>query len=189
MAPPREPARYVVVAGGSVAVGEPVPVRDEGVLGADGEPARDEPGVAVFSVGRPVDGVEVDLVGDDGRALPGESVLGEIVLPGASVSVGYLDPGSGQPEPFAAGALPTGDLGFVHRGDLFILERKKHVIIRHGRNFMASLLEQRVAEILGVPAQELIVVDADIHDPASDITVIVENVPGRPSVSTDQRAA
>jgi hypothetical protein len=61
--------------------------------------------------------------------------------------------------------------------------------LRPGRNFMASLLEQRVAEILGVPAQELIVVDADIHDPASDITVIVENVPGRPSVSTDQRAA
>jgi acyl-CoA synthetase (AMP-forming)/AMP-acid ligase II len=189
MAPPSRPPRYVVVGYGPVAVGKPVPVLGEGLLGAGTEPASAGPGVAVFSVGRAVDGLHVELLDDDGAPVTDDAVLGEITLRGSSVSVGYLDPRTGAPEPFPGGTLSTGDLGFVHRGDLFILERKKHVIIRNGRNFLASLLEQRVAEILGVPVQELIAVDADIHDPASAITVIVENTSAASDISADQHAA
>src|SRR6185436_6925961 len=99
-------------------------------------------------------------------------VLGEIVVRGASVSTGYLDPESGHPVPFPDRAFHTGDLGFVQDGDLFILERKKQVIIRNGQNYLASLLEEQVARILRLSAHEIMVLDTDIHDPASKIVAV-----------------
>src|SRR5262249_42927738 len=126
---------------------------------------------------------------EDGHPLEGSGVLGEIVLRGPCVSVGYYDYATGRPVPHSGGLLRTGDLGFFQDGDMFILDRKKNVIIRHGQNYVASLLEDRIARVLGRSSHDVIVVDADIHDPSSDICVIVENCAGMAGLGADQLTA
>ena len=182
--PGRKP-RYVVVDPSGTTIGGPVRVVAEGLLDS---PPPDGPGIPVFSVGRPLPGLTAELVDEDGRQIDAETVLGEITLRGSSIAAGYLDPTTGAPAPFG-GALRTGDLGFRHRGEMFVLERKKHVIIRSGRNHLAVLLEEQVAAILNHPAHEVIVLDTDIYDPVSDITVVAEHWTKGPQMDRTQVAA
>ena len=185
--------RYLFVDPGQTDCGGPVRILGTGSMDDEGDldsaPPAGLQGVAVFSVGSAVKGVEVGLVDDAGQPLSHEHTLGEIVLGGPSVSVGYLDPATASPVPFPGGLLRTGDLGFLDNGDLFIVERKKNIIIRQGKNFLASLIEEQVARVLGRPADEVIVFDADIHDPDSAITVIVENFTQKTDIGDGQVAA
>jgi len=182
------PPRYLVVESGGTAVGEPVRVLGAGRVTSPAEPVPDTggAGVAVFALGTALDGLSVDVRDDDGIAV-GERVVGEIVVRGSSVARGYHDGRRRAPEPFPDGVLLTGDLGFVDGGELFVLERKKNVIIRRGVNYLASLLEQRVATILAVPAFAVIVVEADVLDPAGDVHAVVENAQDLPEPSAEQR--
>lgn len=192
VAQPDTRPRYLVVDASGTTVGAAVRILGEGLL--DQPSAVDGTGCAVFSVGAPLAGLELSLLDEEGRPLAGEGVLGEVALRGPSVAAGYLDPATAVPRPLStgdspAGGFPTGDLAFRHRGELFVLDRKKQVIIRNGQNFLATLLEDAVARIVGHPAHEVMVLDADIHDPASDIVVVVENHPGEPRLDPAQRAA
>lgn len=185
MAVPGHAPRYLLMDPARTSPGEPVRILGEGRLGA---PAQAHGGVAVFSCGPALDGLDLRLV-VDGAEVTEEGVLGEVALRGPSVCLGYVAPGASTPTPFPGGVHLTGDLGFLHRGELFILERIKHVIIRNGQNHLASLLEEQVATVLGLPAQEIIVVDRDIHDPASDIVALVENHRGAAGPTPEQLAA
>jgi acyl-CoA synthetase (AMP-forming)/AMP-acid ligase II len=193
MAIPGTKPRYLLVDPGQTDSGEPVRILGTGSMDDEGHldsaPPTGLQGVAVFSAGSAVRGVEVGLVDDAGQPLSQVHTLGEIVLGGPSVSVGYLDPATVSPVPFPDGMLRTGDLGFLDNGDLFIVERKKNVIIRQGKNFLASLIEEQVARVLDRPADELIVFDVDIHDPDSAISVIVENFTQRADIDDGQVAA
>ena len=99
-------------------------------------PADD--GVELVSVGRPLPGVEV--------AVPANAV-GPVRVRGASVMAGYLH----QPERTAAtivdGWLDTGDLGFLHDGELYISGRIRDVIILRGKNYAPYEIEQAVETI------------------------------------------
>jgi len=179
--------RYAAIDLAGLAVGQPVPILDEGEIGPGAQPPKR--GVAVFSVGSALAGMAVSIVGDDGEPLAGDAVLGEIALRGSSVAAGYFDAEAGRSVPFSADGLPTGDLGFVHAGALFVVERKKHVIIRRGQNFLAALFEERVARILGCSAHQVIVLDTDIYDPDSVVVALVENIVRQIELDAEQRAA
>jgi acyl-CoA synthetase (AMP-forming)/AMP-acid ligase II len=178
--------RYAAIDLAGIAVGQRVPILDEGEIGAGARPP--DQGVAVFSVGSALAGMNVSILSDEGEPLDGDAVLGEIALCGSSVA-GYLDPDSGQTVPFPGGRLPTGDLGFVHAGALFVVERKKHVIIRRGQNFLAAQFEERVARILGCSPHQVIVLDTDIYDPDSVVVALIENVVRQVEFDAEQRAA
>ncbi|MFC4054628.1 AMP-binding protein [Actinomadura syzygii] len=180
------PPRYVLVDPAGVETGAPVRLLGEGVLGG---PPPGGPGIPVFSCGPPLDGMTAALIDEEGRPVEGDAILGEITLTGPNIAAGYLDPDTGAPRPFPDGVLRTGDLGFRQRGELFVLERRKHVIIRNGRNHLASLLEERVAGILGRPVQEVMVLDADIYDPGSEIVAVVEHCPARFELDGARRRA
>jgi acyl-CoA synthetase (AMP-forming)/AMP-acid ligase II len=113
------------------------------------EAIRDR-GVTLVSHGQPADKHRVVLVDpDSGRPCP-EAQLGEIWVAGPSVAQGYWDrpddsraafqnvlAGIGN-EPF----LRTGDLGFVHRGELFLVGRLKDLIIVQGRKYYPQDIEE-----------------------------------------------
>ncbi len=103
----------------------------------------------VVSVGRPVPGVEVEVRGGEGRALP-ERRLGRIYARGPSVMLGYL----GQPEAtlraLAGGWLDTGDLGFIEGGELWVHGRAKDVVVLRGANHAPDELEAPLEHVSGV---------------------------------------
>jgi acyl-CoA synthetase (AMP-forming)/AMP-acid ligase II len=104
-------------------------------------------GQEVVSVGRPV-GQRVRIV-RDGLARP-DGEVGEIWLHGPNVATGYW--GRGDNAAFGAtldglrGWLRTGDLGVVHRGDLYITGRIKDLIVVDGRNFHPQDIEAAAGE-------------------------------------------
>jgi len=122
---------------------------DREALAVEGR-ARVEPGgVELVSVGRPVPGTEIRIVGAGGEALPAQRV-GRVEVRGPSLMDGYL----GRPDLTAAairdGWLDTGDLGFLHDGELFLTSRKKDVVILRGRNYLPAEIEHAVADLDGV---------------------------------------
>jgi fatty-acyl-CoA synthase len=88
--------------------------------------------------GRPLPGVELRIVADDGTVLPwdGESV-GEIEARGSWITGSYF--GAAAPEKFDDGWFATGDIGFITpNGYLKISDRSKDVI-KSGGEWISSL--------------------------------------------------
>ncbi|MBT3269599.1 AMP-binding protein [Candidatus Poribacteria bacterium] len=91
------------------------------------------------SVGRPLPGVEVDIVAPD------EEGVGEIVVSGASVMRCYYRNEAATTEAIRDGRLHTGDLGYLDEdGYLHITGRSKDVIVTSaGKNVYPSEVELR----------------------------------------------
>ncbi|MEO5330318.1 MAG: AMP-binding protein [Magnetococcus sp. THC-1_WYH] len=85
----------------------------------------------VIGCGIPLEGVEIQIRGGEGAD------IGEIFLRGPCAIDGYY-----QSPPLAAeGWFPTGDLGFLHAGQLYLCGRKKDLIIQNGKNIYPQDLE------------------------------------------------
>jgi long-chain acyl-CoA synthetase len=119
----------------------------------------------VNSVGKPVWGVEVEVWDDEGRRLPaGADNIGEIVTRGFNVMKGYRGNPEATAEAFGNGWFHTGDLGYFDEdGFLFIVDRKKELIIRGGYNVYPREVEEVIyrhaaiaeAAVIGVPDERL----------------------------------
>lgn len=115
------------------------------------------------SIGTPVQDVEVRLLDDKGRDVaPGE--IGELAVRGPNVMKGYWN----RPEETAAavpdGWLRTGDLARADEdGYLYIVDRKKDMIIRGGYNVYPREVEEvlhehpdvALAAVVGIPHADL----------------------------------
>jgi long-chain acyl-CoA synthetase len=124
------------------------------------------------SVGRPSSSTEMRIANADERG------VGEVQFRGPSVIRGYWD----DPEATAAaidrdGWLSTGDLGYLDEdSDLFLVDRKKELIIRGGYNVYPREVEEVLYEhpavleaaVVGVPHDSL----------GEDIAAIVVPRPG-----------
>jgi fatty-acyl-CoA synthase len=106
------------------------------------EPVRDaRPSVEHVSVGKVISGHEVCVVASsDGTPLP-EGREGEILVRGPSVASGYFNNLDASATVFRDGTLHTGDLGYLHRGYLYVTGRLKDLIIHNGRNIHPHSLE------------------------------------------------
>ncbi|WP_269633733.1 fatty acyl-AMP ligase [Pelomonas sp. BJYL3] len=112
----------------------------------------DPKALALVSNGRCADGVEVAIVDPVTRARQGENTLGEIWVSGPAVGLGYWARPQDSSEVFQAAIdgeaqrryLRTGDLGFLHEGELFIAGRSKDVIIVRGSNHYPQDIELTV---------------------------------------------
>ncbi|MFE3199842.1 class I adenylate-forming enzyme family protein [Embleya sp. NPDC059237] len=99
------------------------------------------------AAGRPGPGVEIRIVDDANRPLPAGAV-GEISVRSEQVADGYWQVDTGE---FAAGWFRTGDLGRLDaEGYLYVLDRKKDVIITGGENVSAREVEAVLREHPGV---------------------------------------
>jgi len=117
--------------------------------------ARPEPGGAVVaSVGWPLPGHDIVVRDSDGAPLADRRV-GEVAVRGASVMHGYLPGTQGEVALTPDRWLLTGDLGYVADGELFVVGRKKDLIIRAGRNYYPADLEA-AGEVPGVRAGRIV---------------------------------
>ncbi|RJP27076.1 MAG: long-chain fatty acid--CoA ligase [Actinobacteria bacterium] len=93
------------------------------------------------SVGPPIEGVEIKIRDDFERELPPGSP-GEITVHGPSVMKGYFKDPEETERALRGGWLHTGDIGYIDEdGHLFIVERKKDLIITGGFNLYPSEVE------------------------------------------------
>jgi long-chain acyl-CoA synthetase len=115
------------------------------------------------SVGTPVEGVEMRLVGDGGATVPAGEV-GEIAIRGHNVMKGYWGRPEATAEAIPDGWFRTGDLARIDEdGYYFIVDRKKELIIRGGYNVYPREIEEvlhehpAVAEaaVIGIPHPDL----------------------------------
>ena len=97
--------------------------------------------------GRPMLGVEIRLVDDDGAPVAAGQA-GEIWSRGPDLCVGYTDPALGVDAFDDDGWYRTGDVGVLDDdGFLTITDRLSDVIIRGGENLSAAEIEQAVATL------------------------------------------
>ncbi len=144
----------------------------------------------VPSCGVPLPGVEVRVADEHGHEV-GERQVGEVQVRGPTVTPGYVrNPEETRAARAPGGWLRTGDLGYLAGGELYLLGRRKDVIIVRGRNLYAHDIEGVAGEhpdvrtgnvaAFGVPAMdtEALVVVAESRRPG-DADRIAREVRGR----------
>ncbi|MDT5013926.1 MAG: hypothetical protein QOD39_86 [Mycobacterium sp.] len=104
------------------------------------------------SVGFPFPGIQVRIVDDGGNDVaPGES--GEVVVQSDSLFRGYWDDNVATLATLRDGWCHTGDIGrFDDRGLLYLVDRKKDVIITGGENVYSPEVEDALSRIDGIKA-------------------------------------
>jgi fatty-acyl-CoA synthase len=104
----------------------------------------------LVTLGRPLQGLEVRVVDEDGAELPPRGVgvievRGEPVTRGYTTMAGFI---SAQDE---RGWYDTGDLGYLtETGDVVVCGRLKDVIIMAGRNIYPTDIERAAGRVAGV---------------------------------------
>lgn len=98
------------------------------------------------SVGKPLPGYEVKIVDDDGNEVPAGE-LGEVIAKARSIMLGYWKSEEVTANTVRDGWLFTGDMGRLDEdGYLWIVDRKKDLIIRGGFNVYPRDVEDALTE-------------------------------------------
>ncbi|TFW34664.1 AMP-binding protein [Massilia horti] len=118
--------------------------------------ADDPDARAIVSSGHVAPGYRVAIVDPDTRRQVASNRVGEIWVAGPSVARGYWQRPDATEAAFGARMagsdtgpfLRTGDLGFLHDGELFITGRLKDLVIINGRNVYPQDIEEVIEEAI-----------------------------------------
>ncbi|WP_224270305.1 AMP-binding protein [Haloprofundus salinisoli] len=138
--------------------------------------ALDGDGDRLASAGREVDVAHVRIVDDEGGDIPSGDP-GEVVVTGPHVTPGYLNLPEETEATFSDRWLHTGDIGRVDEaGYLYIMDRKKDMIISGGMNVFPREVEEVVIGHEAVSNAAVIGVPDDYW--GEKVTAVVEPRPG-----------
>jgi long-chain acyl-CoA synthetase len=131
-----------------------------------------------LSVGKPLWGVDVRVVDErDDPLAPGAQHIGEIVIRGHNVMKGYFGRPADTADALRHGWFHTGDLGYLDEdGVLFIVDRKKDLVIRGGFNVYPRELEEVLLEHPGI--SEVAVIGKPDERLGEEVVAVVVPVPG-----------
>ena len=138
------------------------------------------------SIGLPISSTEVAIRDDSGKEVPLGQV-GEICIRGPQVMKGYWQ----RPEEttnvmYGDGFLKTGDMGYIdHLGYVFLVDRKKDMILVSGFNVYPNEVEEAVAMHEGVSDVAAI----GVHDDNSGEAVKIFVVRKDPNLTADELIA
>ncbi len=138
----------------------------------------------VRSVGRPVPGMYVELRDEHGRVVPtGE--IGEIHVGGSTlIREYYRNPEATQRARSARGFFTLGDMGrFDEEGYLYIVDRKKDMIISGGENIFPNDIEDVLYQH---PAVQMVAVVGAPDERWGEVVMAV--VVCKPGATTDEQA-
>lgn len=111
-------------------------------------PSAASDAMAVISCGAPLPAITVAILDDQEHPLP-ERQVGEVVIASPALFTQYLQQPDLTATTLRQGKLHTGDLGYLADGELFIVDRKKDLIIAAGKHIYPEPLEQIALEALG----------------------------------------
>ncbi|PKL87602.1 MAG: hypothetical protein CVV23_14510 [Ignavibacteriae bacterium HGW-Ignavibacteriae-2] len=127
------------------------------------------------SSGKLIEGCKVKIVDPD-RKQVGENKVGEIAVISVSLFDGYRN----YPEKTAEaldenGWYYTGDYGFMHNDELFVIGRKKDIIIEAGNNIYPEDVEDAVNKVNGVlPGRVIAFGEEDEELGTEHVSVVAE---------------
>ncbi len=108
------------------------------------------------SVGTALYGYEIKVVDDNLLELP-RGEVGDIIARGENVMLGYLNRPEATDETIVKGWLLTGDMGYMDEDDfLYIVDRKKDLVISKGINIYPRELEEVIDSFKGVASSAVI---------------------------------
>ncbi|WP_405496338.1 AMP-binding protein [Nocardia sp. NBC_00511] len=172
--PTRRPITALRLDNPKLRFGEPIPVLEEAVLD---DTHRVSGAGWITGLGFSTPESTVTVVDDEGRALP-DGVLGEMVVTGDSVALGYSgSPDTGSTTHFQDGRLYTGDAGFLYRGEVFVLGRMGTSLKVRGRSVFMEDIESRVAQETGLTKGKLAAVGI-VEAGVQGVALFAETAPG-----------
>jgi fatty-acyl-CoA synthase len=125
------------------------------------------------SNGRPVAGTEVSVIDKDGKPMA-ENAVGEIAIRGDCRFAGYFRRDDLTKQSLIGeGWFQTGDLGFVHDGEIYVTGRKKDLIIIQGRNFYPADIETIVSEIDGVVPGRAVAFGVPNENTGTELLIVI----------------
>lgn len=148
----------ICISRSALGVGEPIKI-----MHSDGEAS-----VTFVGVGTPLTQIEVRLSDSEDRVLA-DNVTGHISIRGDNVTHGYYRAPELNRSVFSKdGWLSTGDLGFMHEGQLFITGRSKDIIFVSGQNVYPHDLEELIVQAGVVQRGKLVISSQRSTDNSED---------------------
>lgn len=140
----------------------------------EGVSNSEHPTMKMMSSGRPLENVDVKVLGEDRNELP-ERVIGEVALRSDCMLTGYYHREDATRQAFHDGWYLTGDYGFISNGEVFVSGRKKDMIIVGGKNVYPQDLESLTYEVPGVHAGRSVAFGMfDEEQGTEDVVIIAE---------------
>lgn len=126
----------------------------------------------VLSAGRPIDGIELRLLDDDGADAAAGKV-GEISVSAPYLFQGYFRLAAETDAAFTDGWYRTGDLGLLVEDELFVVGRVKDLVIVHGKNLVAHQVEDLVSAVPGIKPGRVVAFGVGDDRAGSEMLVVV----------------
>lgn len=113
------------------------------------------------SAGKTIWGMEIRIIGDDGKQLPNGQV-GEVISRGPGVMLGYWNRPEETTKTMVNGWVHSGDAGYLDdEGYLFLVDRVKDMIVSGGENVYSSEVENAISlhpdvacsAVIGIPSE------------------------------------
>ncbi len=138
-------------------------------------PASRGPTRRLVSLGRPLDGLELRVIDEEGNILPPRGV-GVIEVRGEPVTNGYTTAAGFIAAQDERGWYDTGDLGYLtEAGNVVVCGRLKDVIIMAGRNIYPTDIERAACRVAGVRPGCSVAVRLDAGHSRETFAVAVES--------------
>lgn len=147
----------------------------------------------LVSCGQKISDQQINIVNAETMTLCSSDQIGEIWVSGPSVAKGYwnkpletgLTFGARLSNPDEGSFLRTGDLGFLHEGELYITGRLKNLIISDGKNHYSHDIEKTVER--SHPAIRLAGCAVfSIIDSVSERIIVIAEVENKLAVDSEQ---
>jgi fatty-acyl-CoA synthase len=129
--------------------------------------------VHIVSCGAPITGTTVRVVNADGHDLA-ERQVGEIAIRSEYMLTEYYQ----RPDltPFNDGWYFTGDMGYMAAGEVYIIGRKKDIIINAGKNIYPQDIEAIVNTVAGIKAGRAVVFGVPDEREGTELIAVVAEV-------------
>lgn len=129
------------------------------------------PRVCVSS-GKPIDHAEAKIVDEKRNEIPDE-LVGEVAVRSISMFDGYRNYPEKTAEVVENGWYYSGDYGFKHNGEFFIIGRKKDIIIVAGKNIYPEDIEDTINQVEGIVPGRLIAFGEEDSDMGTEFVSVV----------------
>jgi fatty-acyl-CoA synthase len=136
-------------------------------------PAFDKSARRVVSCGAPIAGTEVRIVAENGNIVD-ERQVGEIAIRSDYMLTEYYK--RSDLNPFRDGWYLTGDMGYLVDGEVYIIGRKKDIIINAGKNVYPQDIEAIVNTVEGIKPGRAVVFGVPDEREGTELIAVVAEV-------------